>query len=412
MEPRRIRSNYYVDYRDAPFRFGASMGIIKKRFGYQSNKDVPWIFRSIPNALEKCISIEISPENYIKITYNKYKYGREATLLKIKDGREVEGYFEVNNYVSTKGYFYRPSVFREFNEIETKTLTIPNDLCPELARREALELLCDGDNFLVPREFVPFTIIIEMSGCFLSAVAIDYLMIIKSFRFFPYFQLLINSFKNTVLRQKEVNFYFASIENTGRRRLAFIKFRRELYLLKFLYDTFNSGVTFEEYPFYETREIRTLPHMTNDSSDFDFEIDIDFNNYSILHTNSGLIAIPIQYDFLQEINFREVFDNEKLAKAKKNYQSCDVFLFKSSWRFFLAEDKIPETCMICLLEFTDNDLVKRFGCQKHLFHCKCIDEWFAEKCVCPLCKYDISLGIKEDDDEKELKVLMKKRSHK
>lgn len=47
-----------------------------------------------------------------------------------------------------------------------------------------------------------------------------------------------------------------------------------------------------------------------------------------------------------------------------------------------AED--ARSCSICLVEFSDGEMVKRLPC-KHDFHCRCIDTWLQRSKRCPLC---------------------------
>ena len=44
--------------------------------------------------------------------------------------------------------------------------------------------------------------------------------------------------------------------------------------------------------------------------------------------------------------------------------------------------------MVCLDQFKYQDTIKMLMCL-HIFHPKCIMEWFANKAECPICKFDI-----------------------
>jgi len=48
-------------------------------------------------------------------------------------------------------------------------------------------------------------------------------------------------------------------------------------------------------------------------------------------------------------------------------------------------------CAVCLLNFADDDAVRLLPCV-HVFHARCIDNWFARKTACPTCKQPVALG--------------------
>jgi len=52
-------------------------------------------------------------------------------------------------------------------------------------------------------------------------------------------------------------------------------------------------------------------------------------------------------------------------------------------------DESMTTCAICLDNFEDNHTVRMLLC-KHVFHDKCIQEWFKKSSNCCLCKQDLS----------------------
>ena len=52
------------------------------------------------------------------------------------------------------------------------------------------------------------------------------------------------------------------------------------------------------------------------------------------------------------------------------------------------------TCSICLVEFEENDEIRKLRCD-HVFHCECIDPWLLNgKAVCPVCRQ----GVYEDEE--------------
>lgn len=411
MEPMNNQINLFVDYRDTPVRFPLCMGVLKERFGYQSDQEIPCIFRNIPGAREKCISIEIDAFNGITIKFLKYKYRRDEIFLRMQRGRIVEGYFERNNIISTRGFFFPVQIYREFVELQEETINFPVNLSPLNAKIQALGLLCDGDNFLISRELVLGQVQEDLNLCFLSNIAMDYLMINQNFRFISFFNELLGRFVRTVFSNNEANLYFATLQLSGERKLAYIVYSNSLYLMKIFYESFMSGLSLEEALDAEAREIRDLPRIREASSYRDFPIDINFDNYDLIPSAGGFIAVLNLQNFLDQIDEEPRVENlifDPIPRNNQTYESCDVFLFKSSWRFFANDEKIPEECIICLKKFSDNDLIKRFACQHHMFHMTCINQWIGEHSTCPLCKYDLSKGLAED---KDAILLRKKRSN-
>ena len=54
-----------------------------------------------------------------------------------------------------------------------------------------------------------------------------------------------------------------------------------------------------------------------------------------------------------------------------------------------------EGCSICLAEFVEGDELRMLGCL-HVFHRRCVDQWFAVARECPLCKRDVLAAAAAD----------------
>lgn len=85
--------------------------------------------------------------------------------------------------------------------------------------------------------------------------------------------------------------------------------------------------------------------------------------------------------------------NENLDKEEnKDYRreviisKLPEFKYKYSNKHMKRIDKI---CAICLNEFKENDRVKMFSCEQHIFHKDCILKWLNNNDICPLCKKSI-----------------------
>ncbi|KAL8101876.1 brassinosteroid-responsive RING protein 1-like [Apium graveolens] len=47
----------------------------------------------------------------------------------------------------------------------------------------------------------------------------------------------------------------------------------------------------------------------------------------------------------------------------------------------------PESCAVCLYEFSDSEEIRRLTNCRHIFHRKCVDSWMDhEHRTCPLCR--------------------------
>ena len=90
-----------------------------------------------------------------------------------------------------------------------------------------------------------------------------------------------------------------------------------------------------------------------------------------------------------------VNDNSDYTTAIVNLGENDPHkkLIKSDFTFHLApakkikEDLISE-CSICYQQFKMNEYYRELDGCKHIFHKKCIDEWFfqSKSYSCPLCR--------------------------
>jgi hypothetical protein len=48
------------------------------------------------------------------------------------------------------------------------------------------------------------------------------------------------------------------------------------------------------------------------------------------------------------------------------------------------------TCSICICEFEEGEDVRRLPCHHlHIYHTECVDQWFQQSRLCPMCKQDV-----------------------
>lgn len=65
-----------------------------------------------------------------------------------------------------------------------------------------------------------------------------------------------------------------------------------------------------------------------------------------------------------------------------------------------STDKTETECPICCGNFTDSEHVSITGC-KHYFHTNCLVEWGHYNTACPVCRTDIPIIDKKENDELE-----------
>ncbi|XP_078158056.1 E3 ubiquitin-protein ligase ATL42-like [Carex rostrata] len=67
-----------------------------------------------------------------------------------------------------------------------------------------------------------------------------------------------------------------------------------------------------------------------------------------------------------------------------------------------GDDKVSESCAVCIREFTDGEKLRALPQCSHRFHLECIDMWFASHSTCPLCRADVSSSSPNSDQQVQL----------
>ncbi|XP_069773788.1 E3 ubiquitin-protein ligase RNF181 isoform X2 [Narcine bancroftii] len=65
-------------------------------------------------------------------------------------------------------------------------------------------------------------------------------------------------------------------------------------------------------------------------------------------------------------------------------------------------------CPVCLLEFEDEELVKKMPCE-HFFHSGCIVPWLGKTNSCPLCRLELPTDNEEYEEYKQEKERRKQK---
>jgi len=67
---------------------------------------------------------------------------------------------------------------------------------------------------------------------------------------------------------------------------------------------------------------------------------------------------------------------------------------------YSSTDKTETECPICCTNFTNNENVSITSC-KHYFHTNCLTEWGHYNTACPVCRTNIPIIDKKENDELE-----------
>lgn len=119
----------------------------------------------------------------------------------------------------------------------------------------------------------------------------------------------------------------------------------------------------------------------------------------------NLIQISVSFLFLKDItefgivfvNFsisvlfyiRMIFFIAKLNKAinqKTSRQNVNEIL-ESNNIIKYTKDNLYDSCIICFENFVEGEELIELTCNaKHIFHSKCLKDWFSFQAICPFCK--------------------------
>ena len=121
--------------------------------------------------------------------------------------------------------------------------------------------------------------------------------------------------------------------------------------------------------------------------------------------NNNLKRIKILKENIITIQNYEIYLSEKLREIDEGILNFENIIREEHLKNLINEKKyelkiskfnqvknkfcnaiIYENCQICLNNFSDDDEISLFTCQKHIFHFKCLNEWIQDKPVCPICR--------------------------
>ncbi|RUS79652.1 hypothetical protein EGW08_012575 [Elysia chlorotica] len=73
---------------------------------------------------------------------------------------------------------------------------------------------------------------------------------------------------------------------------------------------------------------------------------------------------------------------------------CFCFYLWSSTKTKILILMFPQTCSVCLEDFSKGDKIAICTC-RHVFHSKCLTQWLQCRNNCPLCKAPVTKSARE-----------------
>ena len=110
------------------------------------------------------------------------------------------------------------------------------------------------------------------------------------------------------------------------------------------------------------------------------------NNKYIVNCNNGermLLEIFYNREECSTI-INPVIPTSKCKKQTK--RGLDKLLGESIKYNTIKESSCSNTCLICIDNFSEEDLVRKLQKCKHIYHKECIDKWIIKNPTCPICR--------------------------
>ena len=147
--------------------------------------------------------------------------------------------------------------------------------------------------------------------------------------------------------------------------------------------------------------------FSNESNSNNSEISLVNSQYAESLSNSINSVIPMSIDYNNNngIFVPQLFARPQLRNQRNNnninVRNPSILNSSNDNEYLLYEfslqnvDKLDDDkkkCIICLEDFKNGDNVSFLPCT-HFFHFKCINSWFKNKNICPLCKKEITQSL-------------------
>ena len=107
-----------------------------------------------------------------------------------------------------------------------------------------------------------------------------------------------------------------------------------------------------------------------------------FNRSSQLYLNQQRIQQPINTTTIYIIRPINIIELLNVVETENN-NSANI----NKYNTYVYDNQTINSCCICLENFIQGEYITELPCN-HLFHNKCISQWFNNNNKCPLCKLE------------------------
>jgi len=112
------------------------------------------------------------------------------------------------------------------------------------------------------------------------------------------------------------------------------------------------------------------------------------NFYNSSSTSTTTSTMPITYsnralEFTPHFTHTEYYTR---SDYDNHHGLINKKLFKNS---YVTKSCNKGFCVICQDDFDTDNVIRTLSCL-HSFHINCVDEWFIDKNICPLCKFELT----------------------
>ena len=205
-------------------------------------------------------------------------------------------------------------------------------------------------------------------------------------------KLIIKGYNNKFILEDEGKLYYAFLSGSGNE----VKCKNYNRLKSTIKGTNNIIIT-KQKDHYDDDSSSDDDYSDDDDSDLD-DYSLDEDDYEFL-----LLRKKIRNNNIQQGNYynNNVNLNNNVTPSEINNifnkninNKVDITQIKSYnysnlLPLFKKENK---KCQICLVKFRENEIIKLFSCNHHIFHINCIKLWLEKKQNCPICREDFNIN--------------------
>ena len=185
-------------------------------------------------------------------------------------------------------------------------------------------------------------------------------------------KLIIKGCNNKFILEDEGKLYYAYMSGAGNE----IKCKNYTRI-KSTIKGINNIIITKQKDYYDDESDSDSDESDSDDSDLDdYDLDEDDLEFLKLRKNIRKNKLLVQGGYYNCNN------NFNLNNKKVNVSELKSFNYSMLLPLFKEHNK---KCQICLIKFRENEIIKLFSCNQHIFHINCIKLWLEKKANCPLC---------------------------